>query len=260
MSQLKSIRSVLFDIHNVLMTHDSAASFSSYLNEKAKNDPRIDTFWSGDVRGVLQGFLTKYCPLCEHGLCRVYAIDKPGRHVRCAVDEGKLTYEGFKVAITYMLTHHVQCDPKVRIVLDHAADFYTRPDLLMQNAKPLAAGIALFHRAVERYGRERVFLFSNMPPEAFAIYKRVFVEVVGAIPEQNAIIAGHLGVAKPKGEAFKSVIERVGGEPSTMLFIDDLAGNIKAAQAEGMQAILFRHDSSPELAAWQKEMGFVFDK
>ncbi len=258
MSTLKPIRSVLFDIHNVLMTQDVSASFSVYLAEKAKNDPRIDTFWSGDVRAVLHGLLTKYCPLCDYKLCTEFSPDKPARHIRRAVDEGSLTYEGYKVAMTYMLTNYVECEPKVRIVLDHAVDFFTRPDLLMESSKPLNVGVKLFHHIVKKYGGENVFLFSNMPIETFALFKTTFADLYESIPVRNAVVAGHLGVAKPDARAFKAMIQKVGGEPSTMLFIDDQMNNVKAARAEGMQALLFSRKPSPELAAWYKEIGFDF--
>ncbi|MDQ5890555.1 MAG: putative hydrolase of the superfamily [Candidatus Dependentiae bacterium] len=260
MSAYQSIRSVIFDIHNVLVSNDASACFSRYLAEKAKIDPRIDTMWSGDVRTVLYGLLTKYCPLCDYKMCTQYPINDPACHMRKAIDAGQITYEGYKVAMTYMLTHYVQCEPKVRIVLDHAVDFFSRPEMMMQSMKPLKVGVQLFHHIVKKFGRSNVFLLSNFPLEAFSIFKVAFADIYDSIPEQNAVVAGHIGIAKPDPKIFEAMIKRVGGEPSTMVLIDDQMNNIVSARGVGMQALLFSPKPSAELAAWYKEINFTPDK
>ncbi len=251
------ISSVIFDLNDVLVTVDKSAGFSRYLAAKAEQDSRINTYWSGDVTTILFGLLTKYCPLCDFGMCKKYGMEHPGRHLTQALKEGMLTYEGAKVAMTYMMTHYVQCDPKARIVLDHAVDYYSRPERLMETCQPLPVGMQLFHHAVSRFSPHHVFILSNMPVELFSLFKKQFPEVVNAIPLKNIVLAGHGGVVKPEHAIFKAMIARVGGNPGTMVLIDDKPRNIVAARECGMRAVLFSRKPSPELAAFYTEIGFT---
>ena len=250
-----SVRSVIFDIHRVLMTNDSATAFSQFLAKKAAHNAAIDSFWSGDVRALLYGLLTKYCPLCDYRLCKKEGASYPGGHIRSAVDKGELSYDGFKVAMTYMLTHFVDCPPKARIVLDYAAEFYSQPSLLMENAQLVTEGVQLFFRCIERFGPEHVFFMSNMPAEMFSLFACKFPHLTTAIPAQNAFIAGHVGMVKPDAAFFKAVTSRVGGAPQTLLLIDDQEKNVRAAQESGWQSLLFSPKPSPALASWYDHLG-----
>lgn len=245
-----AVRSVIFDIHRVLITNDSATAFSQFLADKAEGNPAIDSFWSGDVRAVLYGLLTQYCPLCAYRLCKKEGPAYPGGHIRSAVDKGELSYEGFKVAMTYMLTHYVACPPRARMVLDYAAEFYSQPALIMQNAVSLPAGEQLFFQAIERFGAQQVFLMSNMPAEMFAVFSQKFPHLVGALPAQNACIAGHMGMVKPDPAFYSAVAQRIGGQPETLLLFDDQEKNVRAARENGWQAVLFSSKPSAELARW----------
>ena len=254
---MRSLSSIIFDVNDVLVTVDNSAGFSRYLAKKAEDDRRIDTYWSGDVKTVLFGLLTKYCPLCEFGQCQKYGMNEPGRHVTQALKEGTLTYEGCKVAMTYMMTHYVECSSGVRIVLDHAVDYYSRPDMLMHTCLAIPVGMQLFHHAVQKFGAHHVFILSNMPVELFSLFKKQFPEIAAAIPAQNIVLAGHGGVVKPERKVFELMVQRVGGVPASMILIDDKERNIVGARQCGMQAVQFSSKPSPELATFYKEIGFT---
>lgn len=51
--------------------------------------------------------------------------------------------------------------------------------------------------------------------------------------------SGDEGVVKPDPVAFKVTLDRLGVEPEEAIFIDDTMGHIKAAQALGLNGILF---------------------
>jgi FMN phosphatase YigB (HAD superfamily) len=251
-----SLASIIFDINDVLVAVDNSAGFSGYLAKKAEDDRRINTQWSGDVKTVLFGLLTKYCPLCEFGQCAKFSMKEPGRHVTQALKEGTLTYEGCKVAMTYMMTHYVECSISVRIVLDHAIDYYSRPDMLMHTCAVISEGMQLFDYAVKKFGAHHVFILSNMPIELFSLFKKQFPQVIQAIPAQNIVLAGHGGVVKPERKVFELMIQRVGGSAASMILIDDKERNIVGARQCGMRAVQFSRKPSPELVAFYKEIGF----
>lgn len=255
MNNFAAVRSVLFDVNDVLVTFDRSNHFFSYLVHKAKEDPRIDLSWRGNIDHLLFGLLTRYCPLCEYELCRQTSSKVPGSHVRMARCEGQLTNEALKVCFTYVLTHYVDCPPKVRIILDYAAEYFTTPALFLGSCAINEHGMALLRQAVKRYGREGVFVFSNFSPESLPFLERACPELFQLLPEQNLIFAGHTGLSKPRREAFENVINRVGGASHSMLLIDDSATNIATAKSGGMQGIQYSVKPSAELERWQQFIG-----
>jgi 2-haloacid dehalogenase len=67
----------------------------------------------------------------------------------------------------------------------------------------------------------------------------------------TAIISGQVGAAKPDPRIYEILFKRVGKKPEELLFIDDVAANVKAARALGMETIHFTPgvDLEKELAA-----------
>ncbi len=57
------------------------------------------------------------------------------------------------------------------------------------------------------------------------------------------LISGELGMHKPQPEIYLLAAERVGAEPASCVFVDDLRENCEAAQALGMTAIRHRDPS-----------------
>lgn len=45
-----------------------------------------------------------------------------------------------------------------------------------------------------------------------------------------------LGRAKPSGDFFRAILERLDADPAATLFIDDLTGNVEAARSAGLHA------------------------
>jgi FMN phosphatase YigB (HAD superfamily) len=248
---------IAFDIFDVLLTHDAQQGFQKYLAEKAVTDTRISREWSGNIIAVMQGMLTQYCPLCNYTLCKEYSMREAGRgHVLTALKEGKLSYEQFKVCMTYMLTHHVTCAPKVRVLLDYLAEYLSRPDLIIKNYTLLPAGVALLQHAAMVYGADNIFILSNMPAELFALQRQKFPEIFNTVPAEHCLIAGHTGAVKPKREAFEKLLAKVGAPANTVLLVDDLAANVEAARSYGLGAVLYASVPGADLAEWYRSIGF----
>jgi putative hydrolase of the HAD superfamily len=56
----------------------------------------------------------------------------------------------------------------------------------------------------------------------------------------DVVISGEVGVHKPEPEIYLLACERLGVEPSSCVFVDDLRENCAGAEAVGMTAILHR--------------------
>ncbi len=65
---------------------------------------------------------------------------------------------------------------------------------------------------------------------------------------RHVVISGEIGLVKPDAAIYDYTIERCALQPARTLFIDDLAANVEAARAAGLQAVQFtgapalRHD------------------
>lgn len=56
----------------------------------------------------------------------------------------------------------------------------------------------------------------------------------------HLIISAEVGIAKPDPRIYLYALEKLGCQPENAVFVDDMAGNVEAARALGMQGILFR--------------------
>ncbi|WP_368185254.1 HAD family hydrolase [Aestuariibius sp. HNIBRBA575] len=81
-----------------------------------------------------------------------------------------------------------------------------------------------------------VFALSNFGIQTFAIGEREypFLEEF-----DRRYISGHMGITKPSADIYKQVEDDCGLPPQSLLFADDRADNIAAADARGWQTHLF---------------------
>jgi HAD superfamily hydrolase (TIGR01509 family) len=100
---------------------------------------------------------------------------------------------------------------------------------------PIEENVALLRR-LKAAGRP-VYALSNFASVKFAVARRMF-DFLNEF--DTAVISGHVGVVKPDPRIFEILFERVGRRPSELLFVDDSAANVRAAEALGMAAIHFR--------------------
>lgn len=81
-----------------------------------------------------------------------------------------------------------------------------------------------------------VFALSNFGIETFEIAKPLYPFLTEF---DRSYISGHMGVTKPDPEIYAMVEADCGLKPENLLFTDDRADNIAAAQARGWQTHLF---------------------
>ena len=99
---------------------------------------------------------------------------------------------------------------------------------------PIEENVALLRRL--RASGKPVYALSNFARETFALAERHH-DFLSEFDDR--VISGHVGVVKPEPRIYEILFERVGRQPSELLFIDDLAANVRAAEALGMPAIHF---------------------
>lgn len=95
--------------------------------------------------------------------------------------------------------------------------------------------------------------FSNTNASHMAAWSQRFPGVVDAF---DRIFASHqLGLRKPERAAFDRVCALIGTAAGSVLFFDDLADNVRAAQDAGLQAVLVR--SPDDVAATLQSLGYT---
>jgi HAD superfamily hydrolase (TIGR01509 family) len=99
---------------------------------------------------------------------------------------------------------------------------------------PIEENVALLRRL--KGAGARVHALSNFAHEKFALTAEAypFLRLFDV-----AVISGHEGVAKPDRRIFELLVERTGRAPGELLFVDDSPGNVEAAQAFGLEAVLY---------------------
>lgn len=93
--------------------------------------------------------------------------------------------------------------------------------------------------------------FTNTNHSHMQVWTGLYPDVVAAF---RTIFASHqIGLRKPERSAFDFVCAAMQCKPAEVLFFDDLADNVQAAQAAGLQAVLVR--SPQDVAAALKAAG-----
>ncbi len=86
----------------------------------------------------------------------------------------------------------------------------------------------------------RTAILSNMP-----VPVRDYILRCAWLPEFDALtFSCEVGVCKPAPEIYRNCLTQLGIKPTEVLFLDDREPNVRAAEALGLHAILFRDASS----------------
>jgi putative hydrolase of the HAD superfamily len=91
----------------------------------------------------------------------------------------------------------------------------------------------------------RTAILSNMPAPV-----RDYVLRCSWLPEfDSQTFSCELGVCKPAPEIYRDCLNKLGAQPSEVLFLDDRESNVRAAEALGLHAVLFKNpdDASSEI-------------
>ena len=104
-------------------------------------------------------------------------------------------------------------------------------------------------RATRRAG-VRTALLSNSWGAATAYDPALLEELFDAW-----VISSEVGLRKPEPAIYELAAERIGLPPAACVFVDDLPGNLRPAQALGMATVLHRGDAAATLADVRAALG-----
>lgn len=128
-----------------------------------------------------------------------------------------------------------------------AAELRRVVDAVPAELQPQPAVVALLARL--RAAGRRLYYLSNMP-EVYAQHLERTHEVVGWF--DDGVISARVGLVKPEPAIFALAAQRFGAAPAELLFIDDIAANVRAAQAAGWQALQFDDAAQCEVALYAR--------
>lgn len=94
-------------------------------------------------------------------------------------------------------------------------------------------------------GRLRLGIVSDAPPSTRRILDTM--GVMGRV--DGATFSSQLGVLKPDPAIYRATLDQLGIGPGDAVFVDDIAGNLRGAQALGMRAVQMRRDMPEHFAA-----------
>ena len=123
------------------------------------------------------------------------------------------------------------------------ADVRTGVDAVPRELQPMPQTVALLDR-LRAQGHPLYFLSNR--PEPYARHLERTHEVVGWFAD--GVISARVGHVKPEPAIFELAARRFGAAPAELLFIDDIAANVEAAQRAGWQALQFSDAGQCEAA------------
>jgi putative hydrolase of the HAD superfamily len=92
-----------------------------------------------------------------------------------------------------------------------------------------------------REGGGRTAMLSNCGPE---VIDRVRAQREVSRYFDAMVISWEVGIVKPEPAIYRLALERLAVAPGEALFVDDRAVNVEAAEAVGMQGMIFRGDAA----------------
>ena len=98
--------------------------------------------------------------------------------------------------------------------------------------------------------RFRLVALSNTNADHARIWRRLYPEPLACF--EKIFASNEIGTRKPEPRAFEIVMEYLGLDTGEVLFVDDYAENVDAAERFGLRALLFR-DSAQLEGELQKE-------
>lgn len=89
---------------------------------------------------------------------------------------------------------------------------------------------------LRRAGRVRLLALTNWSAETFALARPTFAFLDWF---EGIVVSGEEGLIKPDPAIFRILVERHGLDPTTTVYVDDLAANVRAAAGLGFDALAF---------------------
>ena len=100
---------------------------------------------------------------------------------------------------------------------------------------PFPQTIGLLHKLANRIP---LYMLSNSNPMHKEHWEKNFADELE--PFNQIFVSSDLGYRKPEVDAYLHVVEALNTSPEKIVFFDDLADNVEAARAVGMQAVQVR--------------------
>ena len=100
---------------------------------------------------------------------------------------------------------------------------------------PFPQTIGLLHKLANRIP---LYMLSNSNPMHKEHWEKNFADELE--PFNQIFVSSDLGYRKPEADAYLHVVEALNTSPEKIVFFDDLADNVEAARAVGMQAVQVR--------------------
>ncbi len=123
-----------------------------------------------------------------------------------------------------------------------------------QALQPLEGTLALVRRL--KAGGHPVVFLSNMPASYAALLQARHPFFAGF---DDGLFSADVGLIKPEPALYALAEQRFGRPPQALVFVDDTAANVAAAQARGWRGVVFRGaaDAAASLAAWPDVHGLA---
>ena len=126
-----------------------------------------------------------------------------------------------------------------RTIASRLAQILFEPEVFVKTQRTHPQGEKLL-RACQRSSKCEILIFSNFSEQAFKKVQEKYPNLFTGIKDENIIVSGKVGHAKPDPEMYQILLNRLsdlGIEPDQTYFIDDQEENTESATLLGIKGI-----------------------
>jgi len=181
-------------------------------------------------------FFKKIANYCSYSEEQIADLVKAHFNLIESFDTGKITPEEFYSGVATKLKAHIDLNNFFTIYNDV---FSLNPPVLqiMKRLKP----------------KYNLILLSNTDIRRFGFIKQKFPEI---LIFNEYVLSYEVGFMKPHPQIYREALAKASAEAGECVFIDDIEENIQAAEALGINAILFKPDT--DLEKFLRTLGLTF--
>jgi len=150
-------------------------------------------------------------------------------------------------------------DKREKELVKNILELIFDPEVHANCTHPIPEGVRLLEECAQNENNT-LMLLSNYAADAFEkIYNKQEMQdsIFKFIKPEYAVVSGFIGLIKPYASIFQHLLSRYNLNPADVIFIDDQAENIEAAQKLGFKALHLQHGNYDAVRTELRTFGVI---
>ena len=248
-AQDQSIKTVIFDLGNVLFTSSRNQQVKSLILLSLRHPSLMYTLFKNDIKKDLFDMLHQVPAHTTQSHMMMYHEGKQLPPIMTDWMIGRPNHEVMAKTLTYLATS--QHTTQQKIVYSKIVQFLFQSTKFVEAMEPIENMTKLVH-SLKTHGY-KLYVLSNWDHESFPMLQAKHQDFFNLF--DGIMISGVECIGKPNPEFYTMLLQRYNLNPKECVFIDDETTNIKAACDLGIHGIL--NSSIHSVYLQLKELGIL---